>query len=186
MQVPAFAWQAVAASQAPDPPRLTGREHLPPNPQANKQKTGKTARHTSHVRHPPASCAGPAAHWPKFLPPGAPRAPTPPPRGSIKRRAARRIFRIFFSLSSLALFAFWLRSSVVSVLFSLISERPLRRLIVIIPIFGIRADSSRLAYVSAHSVPGITLPPGDANFFRPFFFHCSRCLAWRGEEEHFS
>ncbi|PWI74794.1 hypothetical protein PCL_08108 [Purpureocillium lilacinum] len=82
MQVPAFAWQAVAASQAPDPPRLTGREHLPRNPQANKQKTSKTARHTSHVRHPPASCAGPAAHWPKFLPPGAPRAPTPPPRGT--------------------------------------------------------------------------------------------------------
>ncbi|KAF0332680.1 hypothetical protein GQ607_000696, partial [Colletotrichum asianum] len=64
---------------------------------------------------------------------------------------------------SLALFAFWLRSSVVSVLFSLISERSLRRPIVIILIFGLREESSVLAHDSSHSVPGITLPPGDAN-----------------------
>lgn len=42
--------------------------------------------------------------------------------------AAAANFRIFF-LSSLALFAYWLRSSVVSVLFSLISERSLQETI---------------------------------------------------------
>jgi hypothetical protein len=36
---------------------------------------------------------------------------------------------------------------------------------VIIPIFGLRAVFSVLAHDSAHCVPGITLPPGDANFF---------------------
>jgi hypothetical protein len=66
-------------------------------------------------------------------------------------------------LFSLALFAFWLRSSVVSVLFSLISERCLRTSIVIIPIFGQRTASSMLAYDPVHSVPSITLPLGDAN-----------------------
>ncbi|KAL0941857.1 uncharacterized protein CTRU02_204620 [Colletotrichum truncatum] len=78
---------------------------------------------------------------------------------------------LVFSLSSLALFAFWLRSSVVSVLFSLISERSLRRPIVIILIFGLREKSSVLAHDSSHSVPGITLPPGDAN--TSFFIVCS-------------
>ncbi|CEF78546.1 unnamed protein product [Fusarium graminearum] len=66
-------------------------------------------------------------------------------------------------LFSLALFAFWLRSSVVSVLFSLISERSPRRPTLIIPIFGFRAISSVLAHDFAHCVPSITLPLGDAN-----------------------
>ncbi|KAK4189755.1 hypothetical protein QBC35DRAFT_128791 [Podospora australis] len=44
-------------------------------------------------------------------------------------------FACFPFFSSLALFAFWLRSSVVSVLFSLISETTLRSRIVIILIF---------------------------------------------------
>jgi ankyrin repeat protein len=55
-------------------------------------------------------------------------------------------------------------ASVVSVLFSLISERSLRRSIVIIPIFGLRAVFSVLAHDSAHCVPGITLPPGESLF----------------------
>jgi hypothetical protein len=40
---------------------------------------------------------------------------------------------------------------------------------VIILIFGLRAVSSVLAHDSAHSVPGITLPPGDANAFFHYF-----------------
>ncbi|OHW92748.1 hypothetical protein CSPAE12_08629, partial [Colletotrichum incanum] len=82
---------------------------------------------------------------------------------------------------SLALFAFWLRSSVVSVLFSLISERSLRRPIVIIPIFGLREKSSVLAHDSSHSVPGITLPPGDANIF---FHYVLWLVQGHGEEIH--
>ncbi|CEI62260.1 unnamed protein product [Fusarium venenatum] len=66
-------------------------------------------------------------------------------------------------LFSLALFAFWLRSSVVSVLFSLISERSLRRPTLIIPIFGSRVIPSVLAHGFTHCVPSITLPLGDAN-----------------------
>jgi hypothetical protein len=49
-------------------------------------------------------------------------------------RQAPRVLNFFFFFS-LALFAFWLRSSVVSVLFSLISETTLRSRIVIILIF---------------------------------------------------
>ena len=66
-------------------------------------------------------------------------------------------------LSSLALFAYWLRSSVVSVLFSLISEsfRPGNTLI--IPIFGTRDLAPVLAHALLHSVIGLTLPPIDAN-----------------------
>jgi hypothetical protein len=87
--------------------------------------------------------------------------------------------RFSFLLFSLALFAFWLRSSVVSVLFSLISERCLRTSIVIIPIFGLRVVSAVLAHDSAHSVPGITLPPGDANaLFDLLVFRCLLGLAW--------
>ncbi|KAH6689157.1 hypothetical protein F5X68DRAFT_205096 [Plectosphaerella plurivora] len=71
--------------------------------------------------------------------------------------------------------AFWLRSSVVSVLFSLISERSLLRPILIIPIFGLRARSSVLAHDLTHRVPGITLPPGDANP-SGCLFHCLLCL----------
>lgn len=67
-------------------------------------------------------------------------------------------------LFSLALFAFWLRSSVVSVLFSLISEILLRKKSMIKFIFVTREESSGLAHDSSHCVPGLTLPPGDANF----------------------
>ena len=51
----------------------------------------------------------------------------------------------------------------------------------IIPIFGFRAVSSVLAHDSAHSVPGITLPPGDANLHGLGFSLLARaCL---GSEE---
>ncbi|KAL3413833.1 hypothetical protein V8F44DRAFT_489023, partial [Aspergillus fumigatus] len=62
-----------------------------------------------------------------------------------------------------ALFAFWLRSSVVSVLFSLISESVLRNTTLINLIFGSRGEASVLAHASPHSVIGLTLPPIDAN-----------------------
>ena len=94
-----------------------------------------------------------------------------------KYRCFPQTFQLFF-FSSSALFAFWLRSSVVSVLFSLISERVLWNSTLIILIFGLRAVSSVLAHDSAHSVPGITLPPGDATFFR-----CSLQRVWGCEEE---
>jgi hypothetical protein len=74
----------------------------------------------------------------------------------------------------------WLRSSVVSVLFSLISERSLLRPIVIILIFGFGELASVLAHVSSHRVPGITLPPGDAKSF----FHCCLRLDWGCEEKN--
>ena len=70
-----------------------------------------------------------------------------------------------FSFLSLALFAFWLRSSVVSVLFSLISEIFLREKSMIKFIFVTGDGSSRLAYDPLHCVPGLTLPLGDANLF---------------------
>ena len=41
----------------------------------------------------------------------------------------------------------------------------------IILIFGFWAVSSVLAHDSAHSVPGITLPPGDANSLLFFIAH---------------
>ena len=78
-----------------------------------------------------------------------------------------------FLFSSSALFAFWLRSSVVSVLFSLISEIFLREKSMIKFIFVRCEGSSRLAYDSLHCVPGLTLPPGDAN---PFSSMSSACL----------
>ena len=71
---------------------------------------------------------------------------------------------IFF-FSSPALFAFWLRSSVVSVLFSLISESVLRNTTLINLIFGFRGRASVLAHVLPHCVIGLTLPSIDANFF---------------------
>ncbi len=74
-------------------------------------------------------------------------------------------------LLSLALFAFWLRSSVVSVLFSLISEIPLRGKSMIKIIFVTCEGSSGLAYDFSHCVPGLTLPLGDANIF---FTNCLR------------
>lgn len=69
----------------------------------------------------------------------------------------------FFFFSSPALFAFWLRSSVVSVLFSLISESVLRNTTLINLIFGLRGWTSVLAHVWPHSVIGLTLSPIDAN-----------------------
>lgn len=48
-------------------------------------------------------------------------------------------------------------------------------------IFDPREESSGLAYDSLHCVPGLTLPPGDANFS---FFHQRAQLDWVfGEEE---
>jgi len=69
----------------------------------------------------------------------------------------------FFFFSSPALFAFWLRSSVVSVLFSLISESVLRNTTLINLIFGLRGWASVLAHAWPHSVIGLTLSPIDAN-----------------------
>ncbi|KAJ5146353.1 uncharacterized protein N7515_000917 [Penicillium bovifimosum] len=63
-----------------------------------------------------------------------------------------------------ALFAYWLRSSVVSVLFSLISESFRLGNTLIIPIFGPRDLASALAHASLHCVIGLTLPPIDATF----------------------
>lgn len=49
----------------------------------------------------------------------------------------------------------------------------------IIPIFETRVVSAVLAHDSAHSVPGITLPPGDANaLFELLVFRCLLGLAW--------
>ena len=67
-----------------------------------------------------------------------------------------------FFLSSLALFAFWLRSSVVSVLFSLISEIFLREYLLINLIFFHSSEAAGLAHASGHCVTGLTLPPVDA------------------------
>jgi hypothetical protein len=61
--------------------------------------------------------------------------------------------------------AFWLRSSVVSVLFSLISESVLRNTTLINLIFGLRGWTSVLAHVRPHSVIGLTLSLIDANTF---------------------
>ncbi len=60
-------------------------------------------------------------------------------------------------------FAFWLRSSVVSVLFSLISETSLRRHFKINLIFVTSSHTAGLAYVWGHSVARIALPRADAN-----------------------
>ncbi|KAF3804772.1 hypothetical protein GCG54_00004041 [Colletotrichum gloeosporioides] len=124
----------------------------------------------------------PSGSWlSQFVPNSATRVICPPrhrPPQLYITRVCLFVF-LFFFFSSLALFAFWLRSSVVSVLFSLISERSLRRPIVIILIFGFREESSVLAHDSSHSVPGITLPPGDANLF----FHCMPWLVQGYEEE---
>ena len=79
----------------------------------------------------------------------------------------------FTLLFSLALFAFWLRSSVVSVLFSLISEILLRKKSMIKFIFVPRFGSSELAHDPSHCVIGLTLPPIDAN--TPFSSRRSAC-----------
>ena len=65
--------------------------------------------------------------------------------------------------------AFWLRSSVVSVLFSLISEMSLYVTSHINLIFAIWGPASVLAHADPHCVTGITLPPVDATLL---FFHC--------------
>ena len=75
------------------------------------------------------------------------------------------ILHPIFSFFSSALFAFWLRSSVVSVLFSLISEILLREKSMIKFIFVFSERSSGLAHDLLHCVPGLTLPLGDANLF---------------------
>ena len=68
-------------------------------------------------------------------------------------------------LFSLALFAFWLRSSVVSVLFSLISEILLREKSMIKFIFVFGETPPGLAHGLLHCVPGLSLLSGDANLF---------------------
>jgi hypothetical protein len=73
------------------------------------------------------------------------------------------ILFIFFFFSSPALFAFWLRSSVVSVLFSLISESVLRNTTLINLIFASSDGVSVLAHAPLHCVLGLTLPSSDAN-----------------------
>ena len=82
--------------------------------------------------------------------------------------------RPFFSFfCSLALFAFWLRSSVVSVLFSLISEILLREKSMIKFIFVPGKSSSGLAHDILHCVPGLTLSLGDAtSSFSSMFSAC--------------
>ena len=75
-----------------------------------------------------------------------------------------RLLLFFFP----ALFAYWLRSSVVSVLFSLISESSRPGNTLIIPIFAARDLAPVLAHASSHSVIGLTLPPIDANSFFSF------------------
>lgn len=71
-----------------------------------------------------------------------------------------------------ALFAYWLRSSVVSVLFSLITKSFPLGCIMIILIFVPRRETSGLAHVSCHCVTGISLPPVDAKSF-----HCCICMS---------
>ena len=73
-----------------------------------------------------------------------------------------------FSFSFPALFANWLRSSVVSVLFSLISESFLRETHWLFPFLDLATDLCACA-CRTHSVIGLTLPPIDAN---PFFINC--------------
>ena len=78
--------------------------------------------------------------------------------------------------------AFWLRSSVVSVLFSLISEISLRRILTIILIFVTRRRASGLAHTRRHCVTGLTLPLVDANIFSSPRSACWIC----GEESTFA
>lgn len=68
-----------------------------------------------------------------------------------------------------------LRSSVVSVLFSLISERSSQTVTLIILIFVPRDWSAVLAHDHSHSFPGITLPPGEANIFSLQIWACLDC-----------
>ena len=72
-------------------------------------------------------------------------------------------FHSYFLSFSPTLFAFWLRSSVVSVLFSLISETSLRRYLRLFLFLETVGSSSGLAYLSWHSVARIALQRADAN-----------------------
>jgi hypothetical protein len=85
----------------------------------------------------------------------------------------------FFFLFSLALFAYWLRSSVVSVLFSLISEIVLLDKSMIKSIFETRLGAAEFTHVPGHSVSGITLPPDDA----PLHFSLQFSGLFQGCEE---
>ena len=82
-------------------------------------------------------------------------------------------FGLFFF--SLALFAFWLRSSVVSVLFSLISETFLRELLRLSTFWIHRGPLSLL--MPSVSVASIALPLADANLAFHQFLRLRRC--WR-------
>ncbi len=87
-------------------------------------------------------------------------------------------FPNLFFLSSLALFAFWLRSSVVSVLFSLISETTLRSRILIILIFVHRMSS---LWACPWSTSTVSLVSHCLQATQPF--HCRRGLVPCCEEE---
>ncbi|KAK9486719.1 hypothetical protein V1527DRAFT_462402 [Lipomyces starkeyi] len=65
----------------------------------------------------------------------------------------------------LTLFAFWLRSSVVSVLFSVTTEMSLFVTLFVTLIFVFGIWSSGLAYGQMHCVVAIALPATDANIF---------------------
>ena len=99
-----------------------------------------------------------------------------------KSNIPRQSFALLFFLFSLALFAFWLRSSVVSVLFSLISETGLRTLFVIILIFGLERFPLCL-----HMIPlTVSLVLHCLQVMRTSHFHCSRWLVQRSEEDNCS
>jgi hypothetical protein len=83
---------------------------------------------------------------------------TPPPTSTSSTPANEQCFT-----------AFWLRSSVVSVLFSLISEMVLYGSSFINLIFAFRGLATALAHVGSHCVTGIALPPVDATSV----FQCS-------------
>ncbi|TGO81357.1 hypothetical protein BPOR_1191g00050 [Botrytis porri] len=74
-----------------------------------------------------------------------------------------------------------LRSSVVSVLFSLISERSSLTVTLIILIFVVRDWSAVLAHDHSHSFPGITLLPGEANNFSLQIWACLDCEEESGD-----
>ena len=74
-----------------------------------------------------------------------------------------------FNMTISLIFSQWLRSSVVSVLFSLISENFLRKVFVINLIFFLSKRISGLAYVLSHRVTGLTLPSVDATLFIMLF-----------------
>ena len=89
-------------------------------------------------------------------------------------------FGFLFLLFSSALFAFWLRSSVVSVLFSLISETALRSRIVINLIFVTRRSS---LWACPWSTATVSLVLHCLQATRKFLFHCTLGLCSGCEEE---